>query len=275
MTLFQGLVLALLQGLTELFPVSSLGHAVLAPALLRWPFNEADPAFLPFLVALHLGTAVALLLYFRRDWAAFISALAQRGEQARATRHVLWLLVVGTVPAGLIGAAFEHTLRSGFASPFLAAVFLAVNGIILFAAERLRRRGNQTKPLSAAGWVDALLIGISQAAALIPGISRSGATMVGGLLRGLDHEEAARFSFLLGTPVIGGAALLEIPKLFTHSTRVIPFSTVAIASVVAGVTAYLSAAFLMRYFRKREVDALNPFAAYCTIAGLIALALLR
>lgn len=272
----QSITLALLQGLTELFPVSSLGHAVLAPAILRWHLNEADPAFLPFLVALHAGTAVALLAYFRKDWIAFGSALVSRTESARPMRRQFLLVAIGTVPAAIVGAVFEHLLRAAFASPLIAAAFLTVNGVMLFTAERLRRRGRATRALETASYLDAFLIGLAQAGALIPGISRSGITMVGGLLRGLNHEDAARFSFLLATPVIAGAALLELPKLFELGGRGSIQLPVALASaVVAGVTAYLSTAFLMRYFKRHEVNALDPYAVYCAVAGVICLIVLR
>lgn len=275
MTVLQALFLAFLQGLTELFPVSSLGHAVLAPAVLHWPVNEADPAFLPFLVALHLGTAFALFLYFWRDWFGFAAALAGRGGTGAASRRLFVLLVIGSIPAAIVGAVFEHALRAVFASPMIAAAFLVANGAILFVAERLRRRHRATRTLETATVVDALLIGFAQAAALIPGISRSGITIVGGLLRGLDHADAARFSFLLATPIIAGAALLELPNLLHHGTGNMPLWLIATAALAAGVTAYLSTAFLMRYFKRHEADALNPYAAYCILAGVACLIVLR
>lgn len=275
MTVLQALLLALLQGVTELFPVSSLGHAVLAPAVLHWPINEADPVFLPFLVALHLGTALALLLYFWRDWLGFAAALAGRNKTTAEDRRLFSLLIVGSIPAAIVGAVFEHILRAVFATPAIAAAFLVVNGVILFIAERLRRRRRPTRTLETATFADALLIGFSQATALIPGISRSGITIVGGLLRGLNHEDAARFSFLLATPIIAGAALLELPKLLHHGAVTMPLWLIAAAALVAGVTAYLSTAFLMRYFKRHEADALNPYAAYCILAGIACLIALR
>ncbi len=275
MTVLQALLLALLQGVTELFPVSSLGHAVLAPAILHWPINEADPVFLPFLVALHLGTALALLLYFWRDWFGFAAAIAGRSKTTTEDRRLFSLLVVGSIPAAIVGAVFEHVLRAVFATPTIAAVFLVVNGVILFVAERLRRNGPSVGTLETATFADALLIGMAQATALIPGISRSGVTIVGGLLRGLNHEDAARFSFLLATPIITGAALLELPKLIHHSAVAMPLWLIAAAALVAGMTAYLSTAFLMRYFKRHEANALNPYAVYCIFAGISCLVALR
>ena len=275
MTFLQALLLALLQGVTELFPVSSLGHAVLAPAILHWQINEADPVFLPFLVALHLGTALALLLYFWRDWLGFAAAIAGHGETVAADRKLFLLLVVGSIPAAAVGAIFEHVLRAVFATPMIVAAFLVVNGVILFIAERLRRKRRPTRTIKAATLADALLIGFAQATALIPGISRSGVTIVGGLLRGLNHSDAARFSFLLATPIIAGAALLELPKLLHHDAVTMPLWLITAAALVAGGTAYLSTAFLMRYFKRHEADALNPYAAYCILAGITCLIALR
>lgn len=275
MTVFQALILALLQGITELFPVSSLGHAVLAPAILGWHLNEADPAFLPFLVALHLGTALALLLYFWRDWLGFAAAVAGRGETVEADRRVFLLLVVASIPAAVVGAALEHILRAVFASPMMAAGFLVVNGAVLFTAERLRRHGRAVRTVETDTYWDALLIGLAQATALIPGISRSGITIVGGLLRGLNHEHAARFSFLLATPIIAGAALLELPKVLRQGASGMPLWLMVSAAVTAGVTAYLSTAFLMRYFHRHEAGALNPYAAYCAVVGIASLIVLR
>jgi undecaprenyl-diphosphatase len=275
MTAFQAIVTAILQGLTELFPVSSLGHAVLLPRLLGWHINQRSAAYLPFLVVLHVGTAVALLAYFWRDWVGLAQAFIGMGRPAerRVQWRLLWLIVVATIPAVVIGFVLEKIGlgRVLFAAPVVAACFLIVNGGVLFAGERLRRRGGGRK-LEEMGWGEALLIGLWQSAALVPGISRSGTTMVGALLLGLHHREAAHFSFLIATPVIAGAAVLEVPKLFHAGAGIGPLAW--IAGVVAGVTAWLSVAFLMRYFRRHEVEALDPFAYYCWAAGAIALGLL-
>ncbi len=276
MTGLQALITAILQGLTELFPVSSLGHAVILPRLLHWGFSEDDPSFLPFLVVLHLGTAAALLIYFWRDWAQIIGAFFGIGgaRERRERWRLLWLIVVATIPAVVLGGALEKFLRHLFGSPESAAVFLIVNGVILFAAERLRRRNTGLGTATDMSWRMALIIGLWQSLALVPGISRSGATMVGGLLGGLEHKEAARFSFLIATPIILGAAVLEVPHFFHHQAESGGFGPfVWLAGIVAGITAYASTAFLMRYFGRHDFEALDPFAYYCVAAGIIALAL--
>lgn len=273
MTALQVLVLAVIQGVTELFPVSSLGHAVIIPQLLHWNMREDDPGFLPFLVVMHLGTAVALLIYFWRDWFDFAQAVVlNRGDRAAYERALFWRVVVATIPAVIVGFVLEKLLRRAFASAEIAAVFLIVNGVILFAAERLARRTGEPRPLDRLGFGHAALIGLCQCAALIPGISRSGATMAGGFLSGLDHEDAARFSFLTATPVILGAAVLEVPKLHKAGGH---FGGVAWgAGVVAGVVAYFSVWGLMRWFRRHEFKAFDPFAYYCWAAGAVSLVVL-
>jgi undecaprenyl-diphosphatase len=274
MNTLQSIVMALLQGATELFPVSSLGHAVVAPALLRWHINQHAPSFLPFLVMLHLGTATALLLYFWRDWWALavgVLGLAGRHDVQEA-RRVFGLIVVATIPAVIVGFVLEHFFRDLFGTPVVAALFLLVNGVLLLAGERLRKRGQ--RPLSGLSVVDAVTIGCWQCTALIPGISRSGATIVGGLLRGINHEDAAHFSFLIATPVIFGATVLEVPKLLHAGVPHGVLANAVLAAVVAGVTAFVSTAFLMRYFRRHDVWALDPFAYYCFVVGAGSLALL-
>ncbi len=276
MTGLQALITAILQGLTELFPVSSLGHAVILPRLLHWGFSEDDPSFLPFLVVLHVGTAAALLVYFWRDWAQIIGAFFGIGgaKERRERWRLLWLIVVATIPAVILGGALEKFLRHLFGSPEWAAAFLIVNGAILFAAERLRRRDTGLGTATDMPWRMALIIGLWQSLALVPGISRSGTTMVGGLLGGLQHKEAARFSFLIATPIILGAAVLEVPHFFHHQAESGGFGPLVwVAGIVAGVTAYASTAFLMRYFGRHDFEALDPFAYYCVAAGVIALVL--
>jgi undecaprenyl-diphosphatase len=268
MTALQSIVLAALQGATELFPVSSLGHAVLLPALAAWHFDQEAPSFLPFLVMLHLGTATALLLYFWRDWwllALGILGLAD-AHQVAESRRVFLLIVVATIPAVILGLALEHFVRRLFGTPGAAALFLIANGVLLLAGERLRGRGRRT--LDRLTPADAALIGLWQCLAFLPGISRSGATMVGGLLRGIDHEDAAHFSFLIATPVILGAGVLEVPKLLRAGVPHGAFGIAVLGAVVAGATAFASTAFLMRYFRRHDTWALAPFAWYCVALGL-------
>ena len=268
MTTFQALFIAIIQGVTELFPVSSLGHAVLMPPVFGWDIDQHSPHFLPFLVVLHLGTAVALLAYFWRDWIDLLLAVLGRGDPERrvADLRLLLLLVIATIPAVILGFAFNKALKELFAAPIVAGVFLTLNGVLLLAAERLRRTAGTAK-IGEMSLLDALLIGGWQCTALFPGISRSGATMVGGLLCGLGHEESARFSFLMATPIIIGASVLEIPKMLHHPDAGGITGLSVIAGIVAGIVAYASVAFLMRYFKTHEIKALAPFGLYCLIAG--------
>jgi len=272
-TEFQAILMAILQGLTELFPVSSLGHAVVLPRLLGWDLDENAAYFLPFLVVLHVGTAAALLIYFWRDWIGLLLAVLGRGsgEERRAQWRLLALIVVATIPAVILGFGLRKPLGALFGAPAVAASFLIVNGVLLFVAERLRRRGGDRR-LEDMSWSGAVLIGLLQSTALIPGISRSGATIAGGLLIGLRHQAAAHFSFLIATPIILGAAVLEVPKLLREGTHINGLAW--LAGLVAGVTAFLSVAFLMRYFRRHDFEALDPFAYYCWAAGVISLGLI-
>ncbi|MHB1416732.1 MAG: undecaprenyl-diphosphate phosphatase [Chloroflexota bacterium] len=274
MTLVQAIVMAVLQGISELFPISSLGHSVVVPRLIGWNMDTTSEAFLPFLVALHLGTAVALALYFWRDWWELLQGLlpspvTQITQAAPGSRHMLTMLVLGTVPAGILGLLLEKRLAALFGQYQAVALFLVLNGVMLLVGEWLRRR-SRSKDLSQLRPSEALTIGLAQAIALLPGFSRSGAAMVGGLAVGLTHEAAARFAFLLSTPIILAAAVLELPKLgrVELASQVEP---ILVGAVVAGVVAYLSTAFLMRYFRTHEVNALLPFAVYCAVLGTIAL----
>ena len=278
MSTLQAILIAILQGATELFPISSLGHAVVLPALLDWNLDQRSPQFLPFLVLLHTGTALALLGYFWRDWLGLgLGVLGMGGAQRVAeARRMALLIVVATIPAVIFGYALNAFFRSLFATPVIAAGFLALNGIVLLTGERLRGRAarGQGKPLTAITLPDALIIGFWQCGALFPGISRSGATIVGGLLRGLNHEGAAHFSFLIALPVIVGATVLEVPHLLHASVPAGVFQQAFIAAVIAGITAWLATVFLMRYFRRHDDWALNPFAYYCLAAGLGSAALL-
>lgn len=301
MTWVQAIVLALLQGASELFPISSLGHTVILTGLLGWTQLQGSDAFLPFVVLLHVGTALALLTFFWRDWvriirAIIVTAIAGRVD-ADPNGRLAWLIVAGTIPAGLVGLFLQKPLESLFASPLVAAVFLIVNGGILLVGERVRRHAKvrvgtvafasggsievgrpgqsivsddeSQRPLQNMTLVEAILIGLSQALALIPGISRSGVTMVAGLLVGMNHEDAATYAFLLATPIIGAAGLLEIPRLFTSAGASIPMALVG--GLAAGIAAYLSVRFLMRYF---ETGRLDPFGIYCLLAGIGSLALI-
>jgi undecaprenyl-diphosphatase len=270
MTLIQTLLIAVIQGITELFPISSVAHAVLTPKLFGW---DLDPQFmkehfLPFVVMLHLGTALALLVYFGRDWTEFARAVVDR--RANVARRELLLVAVGTVPAALIGLVFESKLRALFPSALSAGVFLIVNGVILFAGERFKRRGRRR--LENLGIGQALLIGLAQSLALIPGFSRSGASIVAGFWAGLDHEASARFSMLLATPIIAGASIIELPKLLHAPPGTL--SMALIGGVVAGIVAFISVSALMAWFRRHEVGAMWPFALYCWVAGACAITFL-
>jgi undecaprenyl-diphosphatase len=271
----RALVLGLLQGVTELFPVSSLGHSVILPSLLGWNIHQNDQYFLTFLVATHLATAIVLLIFFWRDWVRIIRGLGRslrdRGiEPGDSDAKLGWLLIVGTIPAGILGLALEHALRKVFASPTSAAIFLTLNGVLLAGAEYLRRRAPVTdeeddvRIARTVSWRDSALVGAAQALALIPGFSRSGAAMGGGLLVGLSHKDAARFAFLLATPIIGAAAVLKLPELAGSSGNGVRGQAL-VGALGAAFSAYLSVRFLMRYFETRT---LTPFAIYCFCAGL-------
>ncbi len=292
--IIQILFLALLQGVTELFPISSLGHTVILPGLFGWGDIQGgtgcgnggqDSCFLPLIVALHLGTSIALIIYFWRDWLQVgqtIITSVKDGEVKPGTESwVSWLIIIGCIPAGLLGVFLQSPLEKLFASPVIAATFLLVNGSVLFAGELLRRRSEaqlatmnvkereaRFRPLSSLSWKEAVIVGLAQSVALIPGFSRSGMTIVAGLGVRLTHEDAARYSFLLGTPIILAAALIEVPALLTQPPLQLLF--ILIGMIVSGIAAYLSTKFLMKYFEKGRLD---PFAYYCWAAGAIALIL--
>ncbi|WP_112429865.1 undecaprenyl-diphosphate phosphatase [Thermogemmatispora tikiterensis] len=287
LNLGQVIFLALLQGITELFPISSLGHTVVIPGLLGWGDLVGNERFLPLITALHLGTALALVIYFWRDWLQVLRTLwksVKEGQVQRGTEEwVSWLIIIGSIPTGILGVFLEKPLKQLFASPVIAATFLVVNGSLLFFGEALRRyrtaqeerrQANKDaksllRPLASLSWKEAVLVGLGQSLALIPGISRSGASMVAALGVRLSHEDAARYSFLLGTPIIFAAAVLEIPQLFGLSGSVLLL--VFTGMVLSGLAAYLSTKFLLKYF---ETGNLYPFAVYCWIAGLVGLVLL-
>src|SRR5919204_1175666 len=303
MSYLQAIVLGLLQGVTELFPVSSLGHSVLLPALLGWRGvlggqSAQESPFLAFLVGLNVATAVALLVFYRAEWVRIVAGMRRSLRRRRIEapdERLGWLLAVATLPAGLVGLAFEHALRVLFARPLAAAAFLTVNGLLLLAGEGLRRRavrraGSAPAParsraggtagpppeapapapvsvpeaaLAGLGVGDALLIGAAQILAFFAGISRSGATMVAGLARGLDHEQAAHFAFLLATPIILAAGVYKLPDFLGPNGDGVRGQVVA-GSAVAGVAAWLSVRFLARWFR---TGTLAPFAVYCLVVG--------
>jgi undecaprenyl-diphosphatase len=271
MNFSHAILFAILQGASELFPVSSLGHAVIVPALLHWGINQADPSFVPFLALLHLGTAAGMLIYFRTDWIAMARGALGRGYAAEieGERRLLILLVWATLPAVIIGLIVKKPIAHLFANPEIAAIFLILNAGVLLLGEKLRASGpKRGGPMTNK---DAVIIGLFQCLAFLPGISRSGAAIVGALGRGARHEDAAKFSFLMGTPVIIAANVLELPRLIHHHGML---GISLIAAAVAGVVAYASTAFLMRYFRDHDGWALLPFAWYCAIAGTGSLALL-
>ena len=277
-TFVQAMLLAVLQGVSELFPVSSLGHTVLIPALFHWNINRQDPTFLAFVVVLHLGTALALILFYRQEWAAitkglFASIVRGRIEDNRDER-IGWLLVVGTVPVGLLGILFQDPIRNLFGSTRLVAIFLIANAFVMFLGEFLRKRqhddrGKHYKQLQQLSWLQSILVGVAQALALFPGISRSGSSIVAGLLVDLDHADAAKYSFLLATPVIFAAAVLEIPKLWAPEAHVVALQAI-LGCLVAGVAAYASVAFLTKYFQHND---LRPFGWYCLAFGALCLVL--
>lgn len=275
-TYFQAIVFGIVQGVTELFPISSLGHSVILPKLLGWNIQQKDPFFLTFLVLTHTATALVLFLFFLKDWVRIIKGLA-RSLKNREIREsdpdakLGWLLVTATVPAGILGVLLEKSLKELFASPQFVAVVLVFNGLLLFFAELLRKRKSETTEkgsdtrIAGISFSQALKVGSLQCLALIPGFSRTGSTITGGLLIGLSHEDAARFSFLLATPIIGAASLLKISELTLSSNKTY-LGPMLVGSIFSGISALLSVKFLTKYF---ETKKLTPFAVYCVVAGVI------
>ncbi|MDQ1633939.1 MAG: undecaprenyl-diphosphatase [Frankiaceae bacterium] len=300
-------VIGLLQGVTELFPVSSLGHSVLLPALIggSWArdlqVNSPESPYLAFIVGLHVATAIALIIFFWKDWVRIVGGLLTSVRDRRVEtpdQRLGWLLVLATIPVGVTGLLLEHTFRTILSKPIPTSIFLALNGLILLGGEQLRQRHiaasssrpngagparqggggttvsettlSETSPVESDRTIArlpvgrAVLIGCAQILALAPGISRSGATMTAGLLKGLSHEDAARFSFLLATPVILAAGVLKLPDLFGPLGAGI-HGQVLVGSVLSGLAAYASVRFLTRYFENRS---LRPFGVYCLVAGL-------
>ena len=289
MSYIQAIIIGVLQGVTELFPISSLGHSVLVPAWLGWENlvgsqSSGESFYLAFLVGLHLATAVALLVHYRRDWVGIGRGLIRSTATRRITTpeaRLGWLLIVATIPVGVLGLIFEHSLRTLFAKPLAAAVFLTVNGVILLGGELVRRRvpvpvrsvgaaaalQTRSRSIDELSFGNGLLIGAAEILALFAGISRSGVTMVAGLLRGLDHEHAARFSFMLATPVILAAGLYKLPDLLGPNGSGIR-GQILVGSIVAGLAAYASVRFLERFFR---ANTLLPFAVYSLAVGSLSI----
>lgn len=263
MTIFQNMIFAIVQGLTELFPISSVAHGVLTPYFFQW---NLDPAFLkehflPFLVMLHLGTAVALLLYFGSEWTKIIASLFKADKE---NRRLLYLILVGCIPAGLIGLALEKPLRMMFSNVSSAAFFLIINGFLLYWGEKMRGKGQ--KNIDDLSYKEAAIIGLFQALALVPGFSRSGATITAGFWTGLKHAESARFSMLLATPIIIGAGIVEVPKLI-HTGLGDLLQTSILGGIASGIAAFISVWALMNWFHKNEISAMRPFAWYCWLVG--------
>ena len=318
LTYAEAIVVGLIQGVSELFPVSSLGHNVLIPALIggSWAkdLNVAAPEspYLAFIVGMHVATAIALMIYFWRDWIRIIGGFFSSIRHLRvqtADQKLAWMIILATIPVGLVGVVFEHEFRVLFGKPIRAAIFLIVNGLILYSGERFRTRKSleadaqvlrdrdqseesadraehviaghasgqravrqaeitqavqSDRRLTAVGMGEALIIGSSQILALLAGISRDGAAMVAGMFRGLSREDAARFAFLLATPVILAAGVLKVPDLTGPLGNGIR-GQILVGSVLSGIGAYLSVRFLVRYFQTRT---LTPFAVYCVVFGL-------
>ncbi len=285
MSYFQAIIIGLIQGVTELFPISSLGHSVILPALFGWhqivnSESAKESFYLAFLVGLHVATALALLWFFRQEWVKIIRGFFRTLRTRRVEtpdERLAWLLLVATIPAGITGLLLEHSLRSLLAKPVAASALLTVNGLILLAGERVRRRQSVhavaeahglneegTRRLDTLEYRESGIIGVAQVLALCAGISRSGITMVAGLFRGLSHEDAARFSFLLATPIILAAGVYKLPDLLGSNGNGVR-GQVLVGSAFAALSAYLAVRFLMRYYKTQS---LTPFAIYCLVMGI-------
>jgi undecaprenyl-diphosphatase len=284
-TYFQAIVLGVLQGATELFPISSLGHTVLFPTLFGWnglvdAQSQSESFWLAFVVMLHVGSALGLLFYYRRDWVqivkAFFHTLATRRART-STERLAWLIIVASIPAAFFGLIFEHELRTLTAKPEVAAIFLTINGFVLFAAEWFRKRAEVRELAAREGmkadggreldtleYREALVVGVAQSTALVAGISREGVTIGAGLARGMDHSDSARFAFLLATPIILAAGLFKLPDLLGHLGNGVRGQSL-VACAAAAVTAVFTVAFLVKYFKTRT---LIPFAIYCVVFGV-------
>lgn len=276
LTYTQAILIGALQGFTELFPISSLGHTVLLPSILGWNIDQHAPFFVVFLVATHLATALVLLAFYFTDWLkiaqGFLRSLLQKGIASDDVYAKLaWLLIIGTIPAGILGLTFQKPLESLFASPHIVAVFLLGNGILMFTIERRFRHrrsmevrhGRIDASIARLSFTGAITAGAMQALALFPGFSRTGASIAGGLIAGLEHQSAARFSFLLATPIILAAAVLKLPVLFTD-TASYPVAEIIVGALASGLAAIFSIVFLTKYFKTQTM---TPFAIYCMLAG--------
>jgi undecaprenyl-diphosphatase len=279
LSFYQAAILGITQGISELFPISSLGHSVIIPTALGWHINQKDPFFLSFLVATHAATALVLFVFFWRDWKMILSGIFRSLKEREIGKDnyyakLGWLLVIGTIPAGVLGLLFEDLLKTLFAKAQFTAAVLILNGLMLFGAEFLRRRKEKKEKgsdqrIAKLTWGQSLKIGFLQSLALIPGFSRTGAAITGGLLTGLSHEDAARFSFLLATPIIGAAALLKLPELTLKQDYLGP---TLLGAVLSGIFAYLSVKFLVKYFQTKN---LTPFGVYCILVGALFLFFFR
>jgi len=275
----QAIILGILQGISELFPISSLGHSIILPGLLGWTINRRANAFLTFLVATHFATAIVLFFFYWEDWVRIITgtlrSILRRSVAGDPDATLGWLLVIGTIPAGMIGVLFQKRLQELFISPSYVASFLALNGVLLYVAELLRTsakspdsaRDADQRIAAEVSWSQSARVGIMQVLALLPGFSRTGSTIAGGLVVGLAHEDSLRFSFLLATPIIGAAAALKLPALFASKDKT-AIEAALIGAACAAIAAYFSVKFLTRYFKTRT---LTPFAIYCLLAGLASL----
>jgi undecaprenyl-diphosphatase len=279
----QAMILGILQGISELFPISSLAHSIILPALIGWSVERDAGYFLTFLVATHFATAAVLFVIYSDDWIrigrGLLRSIVRRSVDGDFDAKLGWLLVLGTIPAGIIGLILEKHLQKLFASPGYVAAFLIFNGLLLYFAERLRKRAKTVVGIKDAdqrialevSWWQSIKVGTMQVLALIPGFSRTGSTLAGGLLIGLAHEDALRFSFLLATPIIGAAAALKLPALLaSHDPSAI--KAAVLGGLGAALASYFSVKFLTRYFKSRT---LTPFAIYCLLVGFLSLAILH
>jgi undecaprenyl-diphosphatase len=269
----QAAILGLLQGVTELFPVSSLGHLVIVPNLLGWHIDQVSADFVSFVVLTHLATALVLLGFFWRDWLNIVSGIWRSLRERKISQEdtyakLGWLIVVSTIPVGILGLLFEKRLTQLFAAPRLVAGVLVLNGLLLYVAEQFRKKAQEGErddvTLARLSWKQALGVGALQCLALLPGFSRTGLTMTGGLFNGLSRENAARYAFLLATPVILAASVLKVPHLFSGGSTALGQSL--FGALCAAVAAYFSLRFLTKYFKTKT---LIPFAVYCVLAGAI------
>lgn len=272
MQLIHVIILSVVQGISELFPISSLGHTIIIESFLDIKELSKDSTFVPFIVALHLGTAAALVVYFHQEWSkivkGFIKTMKIGSIGNTYYERLPWLLIVGTIPVGVIGLFLENPIKQLFTSPFIVGVFLICNGLILFIAEKIKQHMIKNPyTLDTISFKQTFIIGLSQSFALLPGISRSGISMATGLLYNLSHEEAAYFSFMLATPVIAAAGALEIPQLFTSNITSILYAI--LGATIAGIVAYLSVKFLMHYFEKGNLYIYAYYSFFMGIAALI------